>query len=136
MKKAILLIVISAAVSVSCNKQRNFDEEAQLDAIHQTQKICPREVADGVRLDSIAYSVPTRTMNYYYTMHDQYDNPQALKSGEQKFRQAMLRQIIQSIDMKKAKDHGVTFQYIYRSKSTGKLLLKEVFTKEEYTVKR
>lgn len=136
MKKNILLIVASIAFFASCNRQRSFDEEAQLDARRQTQKVCPREVADGVRLDSITYSIPTRTMSYHYTMHDQFDNPQAIQAGEQKFRQAVLRQIIQSIEMKKAKEHGVTFRYIYRSQSTGQLLLKETFTKDEYTVKQ
>lgn len=132
MKKFFLLIPILFLALTGCKKQLSFDEKCQAEAKAQTLKVCPRVITPGIRIDSITYTIPDHTMRYYYTMSNDYDNPDNLAPGKERFREALHNQIINSIDLKKLKDRGISFRYIYYSQSTKEVLLDELFTKSDY----
>ena len=71
-------------------------------------------------------------MIYYYTMSDEYDNPSTIAAGKDKFNDALRNQIINSIELKKYKENGVGFRYIYFSKSTHYVLLDLHYTPKDY----
>lgn len=135
MGKHVLLIFSVFLLFGACRNQATFDERVRDEAIKTTLKICPREVTQGITLDSIVYAIPTKTKTFYYSMSEEWEQPEQLKQGEPKFREALRQQIVGSIGMKREKEHGITFRHVYYSKKTGKVLLQEAYTKEDYAVK-
>lgn len=131
-KSVILIFLFPLLLFTGCQKQLSFDQKCLLDAQEQTRKLCPRSIATGITLDSIGYSIHSHTLYYYYTMSQDFDNQKAINAGKGKFREALKNQIINSIDLKKFKDRGITFRYIYFSKTSKKKLLEEVYTKKDY----
>lgn len=130
MKKLLFFFSISLTLLSSC--QRSFDEKCQLEALKETQTKCPREITPGITCDSIHYDTTIRSMIYYYTMSDEYDNPSTIAAGKDKFNDALRNQIINSIELKKYKENGVDFRYVYFSKSTHNVLLDLHYTPKDY----
>lgn len=135
MSKQFLLIFSVFLLFSSCRNQATFDERVRDEAVKTTLKICPKEVTQGITLDSIVYAIPTKTKTFYYSMSEEWEQPEQLKQGEPKFREALRRQIVGSIGMKREKEHGITFRHVYFSKKTGKVLLQETYTKDDYADK-
>ena len=135
MKK--LLLIFAAALlllPVGCKKQRSTKEAFKMEAEMITEKYCPRQIEEGIMFDSTTYSIEENALRYYYTMSAPYNNEEVIKSGRPKFREGLKAQIMSSIDLKKYKDEGVTFYYIYFSADTNKVLLEEVFTENDYVI--
>lgn len=128
-----VLIPLFLLLLTACTKQRTFDEKCVSEAKEQTEKNCPKTITPGITMDSITYSIPGRAFSYYYSMSQSFDNQEAINAGKEKFREALRAQIASSLDLKKFKDKGITFRYIYISKTSKKLLLQETFTKEDYS---
>lgn len=133
MHKSVIFIFISLLLLSGCRKQLSFDQKCLLEAQEQTRKLCPRTITTGITLDSIGYSVKQHALCYYYTMSQDFDNQEAINKGKAKFREALKNQIINSLDLKKFKDRGIIFRYIYISKTSKKKLLEEVYTKKDYS---
>jgi len=132
MNKNVILLSLFLLLFSGCQKQLTFDQKCVIEAQEQTRKLCPRSIATGITLDSISYSIRSHALCYYYTMSQDFDNQKAIDAGKAKFREALKNQIINSIDLKKFKDRGIIFRYIYFSKISKKKLLEEVYTKNDY----
>lgn len=135
MKRHFVLIFGVLMALSACRNQTSFDENLRDEAVKTTLKICPKEVTQGITLDSIVYDIPTHTESFYYSMSKEWEQPEQLKNGEPKFREALRQQIVSSIGMKREKEHGITFRHVYFSKQNGKVLLQETYTKDDYAGK-
>lgn len=128
-----LLLIGACLLLVGCYE--NFDERCLREAKEHTQKHCPQQIDEGILLDSTTYDIDTRTYHYWYTLHDELDTPEALAKMQEvrgQFRTELLRSLINSIALKKCKEEGLNFVYTYHSAATGKPVLQEKFTKEDY----
>lgn len=128
-----LPLLAACLLLASCYE--NFDERCVREAKEHTQKFCPQRVDTGIILDSTTYDIKTRTYHYWYSLHDHLDTPEAHETLPQvrgQFRTELLRSIINSVVLKKCKEEGITFVYTYRSSSTGKQVMQEKITQEDY----
>lgn len=115
--------------------QENFDERCQREAKEYTRKYCPRTLEPFNTLDSTTYDIPSRTYRYWYTLSGEYDTPQAIEAmrqGKTKLHAQLKNALTTSVELKKCKEEGIDFAYIYRSASSGKTILEVRLTKEDY----
>ncbi len=132
MKNRFLPLAIILTIIVGGCKNKSYDEQCQIEAMKQTSRICPMQVAEGVTLDSIVFNRADRSLRYYYLMEDTLYTDSAIQENRDKFREELLKQVNRSLDLKKAKEHGITFRYIYKANSDKHVALEESFTKEDY----
>lgn len=114
-------------------KQETFDERCLRETKAYTERFCPQRVGKDIVLDSITYSITTRTRSYYHTLSGEYDNAELMKQSANTFKQEALNSIRNSVEMKAMKDKKVNFVYIFHSKSSHKELLRTTFTYDDYT---
>lgn len=115
-------------------KRETKDEKFKRDFEQFTQKECPKLMDESTRMDSVCYDILSRTMTEYYTMMNTLDNDSLYKDEQliSTFTETMQKGLKSSLQLKPYKDEGITFRYIYRSLSTGKLLLELTFTEKDY----
>lgn len=117
----------------SCGR-KSIDEQFEENARQESQQMCPRKIDDCTMLDSIAYDIKTRTQNHYYTFSDMMDDESIFTDNFlADIRESMLKNLRNEIKLKKQMEAGISFGYHYRSASTGKTLLKIIFSKKDYT---
>ncbi len=112
--------------------QESVDERLKREAQEFTEKQCPRKMMEGIMLDSMSYNVEKRTMQYYYTLSGDMDSQQRVDEVSPHFKEVLLQGIRNSVEIKKAKEEGVSFNYKYLSASTGGVLLDITYKKEDY----
>lgn len=130
-----ILMAFALAITLgttSC-KQASFDEQCAQQAQEFTEKQCPQRIAEGIVLDSMTYAPSLRCLNYYYTLSGKIDDAKLIKNNESLFREQLLSSITNSVELKRPKSEGISFRYIYTSKSTRKQLLSVTIRKEEYS---
>lgn len=135
--KYIACLLLFPVLLAGC--QRNFDERLQRQMAEHSRKTCPMVVEPYNTLDSVAYRPDSRTVFYYYTLSDSLDTPLAHEvavENEPLLRKKYLEGLANSVELKEIKENGVNFCVIYRSKSTGREILRLRFTKDDYTRRR
>ena len=125
-----LSILLFSLLLFSCH-QESFDEACRREAIEHTKKYCPQKVSEGVTLDSVTYNIPTRTKTEYYSLSGKLDTTIVAQNTD-KFRTALLNTLITSVELRKAKEEGVSFAYSYRSSRTKQEYIHINFTKKDY----
>ena len=132
MKKIFAISCIVLMVFGAC-KRETKDEHFRKEFEQFTLKECPKFLDECTRQDSAVYDIETRTLNYCYTVQGALDNDdiytEALVSDHRK---NILRGLKNSIQLKPYKDENIIFRYVYRSISTGKIVLELTFTPEDY----
>lgn len=137
MKKLNLFIPLLSLTALlsSCNFE-SFDKRCQREAEEYTEQQCPRRLDPCTILDSMKYDTKTRTMAYYYTLEGMLDTTDVLTDEvAANFRKQLKQDIINSVQLRKYKEEGINFDYIYLSRSTGKTTLKLNFTPKDYQTK-
>lgn len=127
--------ILPALCLLLCSCQESFDQRCQREAEEYTRKFCPRKVEASNTLDSTTYDIKTRTYCYWYTLSGQFDTPEALAALRQEretLRASLRNSLINSVELRKCKEEGINFAYIYRSAASGKTVLDIRFTKADY----
>ena len=132
MKKIWVFILATSLGLYSCSFE-SFDKKCEREAREFTAKQCPRRLDPGTIMDSLTFNVGTRSLQYCYTVDGELDNdlvmqPELLDD----FREELLKNVINSVDLKQYKEKEITFEYIYFSKATGKKRLHLTFTPKDY----
>lgn len=129
----LLLSVLIALIFVSCTHRESYDERISREMREYSQTQCPRRIDPYTILDSIVYRDSTKDLVHYYTVQDTLDNDEVYSEDVCKdFRDKLLNNIKNSVGMKRYKDHGVVFSYVYRSDKFNKIYLDIKFTKTDY----
>lgn len=129
MKQTIFLL-LALLLFTACHE--SLEDRAAREAKEFTEKNCPTPVQDYTRTDSLVFDKTTRTMNYYYTLCGEADNPAAIKLNKQKMHDALKRSVINATNLKKYKDAGFKFRYVYYSESKkGTILFEDSFSKAD-----
>lgn len=137
MKKRNLFIPALTAIFMfsGCNFE-SFDKRCQREAKEYTEQQCPRRLDPCTVLDSMNYDINSRTLQYYYTLEGMLDSTNILTDEVVTgFKKQLKDDIINSVQLRKYKEEGINFNYIYISKSSGKTSLKILFTPKDYATK-
>ena len=132
MNRLLLLLSLILFILTGCKKQ-SFEERIFQEAKQFTQKNCPKKIDQYTVLDSCTFSITKRTYYYNYTVKDVLDID-SLYSQDlyDYFREQLLAEIKNSIQLKNCKDAGIIFCYRYYSNRSGKILMQQKFTSKEY----
>lgn len=125
MRNYIYLILLSA-VMLSC--QESLEERCDRELKEYTQKNCPIAIDEFTMQDSVCYDSPKHAIHYYYTLSGNADNINNLQNA----RAILKNQLRNNTTLMAYKEEGFNFIYTYYSKSTGKILVEHMITKEDY----
>lgn len=131
MRKNLLPIVV-LVILTSCHKQ-TFEERVAEEINNFNRKESPKRMDEVTTLDSLCFDGTSRTMTYCYSLNGLADDETLLTpevKGKQ--REALLLNLRGNIQLKPHKEQGFNFEYCYYSHKSGKLLLRERFTQEDY----
>ena len=134
MRKVLAIVCLGAIFVFGGCRRETKDEKFKRDFEQFTQKECPKFVDPNIRMDSICYDIESRTRSEYYTVFNQLDNDSIYTNDQiiNPFRESILEELKNSIQLKTYKDEGITFRYDYRSNTTGKILLVLTYSPEDY----
>lgn len=125
----VLAFVLSAFVAC---RQNSFDDQCEQQASDFTEKQCPMKVSEGVVLDSMTYSKSLRCITYHYTMSGKMDDAKLVQDNTGMIRNGLCKAITNSVELKRAKDAGINFRYVYVSASSHKTLTSITLRKSDY----
>lgn len=108
-------------LTLSC--QKSLEQRAADEAEEYTRRECPREIAEDIIQDSMSYDNAGRTLEYHFTLNGRLDNISVLQSHASEYEQQFRHGILSMPALKVYADNGFAFRYVYRSGSTGKVLL-------------
>ena len=131
MRRLVLILPLLLFAVSSC-RQASFDDQCLQQAREYTEKQCPRKMSEGVVLDSMTYSKALRCLSYHYTLSGEIDDAKLVQGNIDMFRRQLLSMITNSVELKRAKDEGVSFRYVYISASSRKQLVSITLRKEDY----
>lgn len=131
MKRLFLFLPLLLLTLFSC-RQSSFDDQCAEQAEEFTEKQCPKKISEGVVLDSMTYSKTLRCLSYHYTLSGKIDDAKLVQGNIGMFRNQLLSMITNSVELKRAKDEGMSFRYIYNSASSHKQLVSITLCKEDY----
>ena len=129
--KKLLFFAIAAIALTSC--QKSIDERAAQEAADYTLKCCPTHVYNYTRTDSLTFDKSTHTFVYHSTLSGPMDNDSIIAQKQSMIREALVKEVRQSTNLKVYKDAGMGFRYVLRSASNPKkVLFTTDITPEDY----
>ena len=128
------LITFALAVIVFTACQESLEEKAAQEAKMYTQKNCPAMIGENLRMDSLTFELPTRTLHYYYTLSGVADSVGLL--DDETARNSLLNELKNTTSMMAYKEAGYRFAYTYHSQKNPKTILFDmVFSEKDYNAK-
>ncbi len=132
MKRLFYVTALLLFAVLSC-RQASFDDQCRQQAEEYTEKQCPMKISKGVVLDSMTYSKAMRCLTYHYTISGEIDDAKLVQGNINMFRKQLLSMITNSVKLKRAKDEGINFRYVYVSATSHKPLASITLRKEDYS---
>lgn len=130
----ILSLAVLLLLSAGCGKE-SFGERMVRECRENTQKMCPMEVAQDTRLDSMAFDTEKHTLYYYYSLHGPLDYDFLYtEDAEAAHHERLINDIKNSVTLRDVKAAKTHFTCIYLSATTGKQLMECHIKPEEYAV--
>jgi len=130
MKNFVLFIILISLIS--CQK-KSFDERVTEEIEKFNKQEAPKRLDPVSTLDSMTFDVGTHALTYHYTLEGVADDESVLTEDvKHEHRTALLKNLKGSIQLKPHKEQGLKFVYKYYSKKSGKVLIKESFTRKDY----
>lgn len=131
MKKNFFILILPIIVGACAFE--DFDKRSAREAKEFTEKQCPRKIDKFTTLDSMIYDIPSKTLEYYYTLSGDLDNDTIFTIGIwNDFKNILLEDVANSVELKRYKEHDVHFCYRYFSEKNGKLKYEATFSPEDY----
>ena len=130
-KTGLCLVLITVLLSVCLSCKRSSREEQCEEMVKREKRRLPRNVAAGVTLDSILYDKRSQTLLYYYTMSDSIYSDEMVAQGKSRLQDELQREIINSVSLKRLKDEGISFKYIYLGSETKRNRMEMFFENKE-----
>lgn len=127
--RVMVLIFFSALLLASCH--HTTKEEQCMEMVKREKRRLPRNVAQGLVLDSIKYNNISHTLVYYHTISDSIYSDEMIAHGQSRLEVDLQNDIINSILLKNLKDEGVSFSYIYLSDQDKRIRMKFEFKNDD-----
>ena len=77
------------------------------------------------------YDANTNTIVYYHTMSDSVYTDEMISRGRAQLQQNLQLDIINSVSLKRLKDEGVSFKYVYMGSDVKRVRLQLEFRNED-----
>ncbi len=130
MRKPLFVLFILLAIC-SCRKQ-SFEERVT-ENIAELNKKLPIRLDSLSTMDSMVFRPDTYTLQTFYTIEGMADNDSVLT---EEFRNTLGDNLLSSlkgnIQYRKYKERDFVLEYLYYSRSTGRLLMNFSFTPDDY----
>lgn len=128
MSKPFLIFITSLLLFSSC--QESFDKRLLRETKEFTKSQCPMQVEEGCILDSLSYNTNQRVYTWWYQLSDV--GVATFIENRHLLHKILVDRLSNDVELKSLKDNKVTFQYIYRSSSSGKTIYQTTITQAEY----
>lgn len=131
--KHALFITLSGTFMLAACQKTSFEERVEKEVSEFNQRDAGRRIDEYTIMDSMSFDASTLTLGYHYTLEGEADDS-TLITGElrQKNRESLLGNIRGSIAMREYKEQGCTFLYVYSSRRTGMVMMKEEISPKDY----
>lgn len=129
MRKLQIAVIVVMCMLASCHRATR--EEQCLEMVKHEKRRLPRNVTKGVILDSMKYDANTNTIVYYHTMSDSVYTDEMISRGRAQLQQNLQLDIINSVSLKRLKDEGVSFKYVYMGSDVKRVRLQLEFRNED-----
>lgn len=123
--KTLIALIFIAGIVTSCHRVTREEQCAEM--IKHEKRRLPRNVVQGVTLDSMKYVRQKQTIEYYHTMSDSIFTDEMIEYGKKDLQAELQQEIINSVSLKRLKDEGVSFKYVYLGSDTRKVRLEMMF---------
>lgn len=131
-KKLLLLLPLCALALAACRKE-SFEDRCAREAREFTQRQCPRRMDSFTMMDSIVYDYPARTVNYFYTLEGlPVEDADFIRKLKDELRDLLVRNVINSVELKQHKENKMSFSYKYCPKSAPGLRFDVTVTPDDY----
>lgn len=110
-----------------CSCHRITREEQCVEMIKHEKRRLPRNVTKGLVLDSLVYDTKSQTIVYFHTLNDSIYSDEMLEFGKNKLQLQLREEIINSVSLKRLKEEGISFKYIYLGTTNGAKRLEMLF---------
>ncbi len=126
-----LFVLFILLATCSCHKQ-SFEERVT-ENIADLNKKLPIRLDSLSTMDSMVFRPDTYTLQTFYTIEGMADNDSVLT---EEFRNTLgdnlLSSLKSNIQYRTYKEKSFLFEYLYHSKSSGRLLMDFLFTPDDY----
>ncbi len=129
MKNLIFILLGLLILETSCH--RTTREEQCEEMVKREKRRLPRRITTGVTLDSIVYQKSRQTLVYYHTMSDSIYTDEMIDYGKERLQEDIQREIVNSVALKRLKDEGISFRYVYHGDETPGVRLEMLFKNDE-----
>lgn len=116
-------------VICSCHHD-TLEDRAEKETREFTQRYCPTPADSNSlqRTDSLTFTRADKTIHYYFTLVGKADNEEVVKKIMPQLKNAIRTNLQNDTKNRAYKEAGFKFNYVYRSESTGKILLEETIS--------
>lgn len=123
---------IALCLALTACSHTSLEDRAEQEARDFTERYCPTPVQNLQRTDSVTFDKASHTFKYHYTLTGAADNIEAINKVRDQLRPALLKDLVGNTQSKVFKEEGYSFQYIYRSATSKKVLYELVLTAKDY----
>ena len=125
-------IAILSAFVVLCSCQKSWEERCAEESESITKTTCPRQLTPDLAMDSMAYDKAENRFSYYYRVMGDLDRAEIFEEQKEAMVARLQHEYSNSIELKKYKEHNMSFRCIYTSDSTGEEYLEFLYTPDDY----
>jgi len=129
--RKLFIIIISALTLTAC--QKSLDDRAEQEAKEYTRKFCPTPVYNSTRTDSLTFDRTTHTFSYHCSLTGILDDSAKIAPHFNELREALVKEVKGSTNLKLYKDAEMNFRYVIRSdKDPKQILLETTISPKDY----
>jgi len=126
------LTILSMLLLLMACQEKKFDR-LEREAREYTVRNCPKVIDQITTLDSIVFhNDGSLDYIYYYNVTLTDDLREGFESVREGVREQTLKGLRNSIELKMVKEAGLNIVYVYRDAETGKEIMRNSFTQEDY----
>jgi hypothetical protein len=126
------LTILSMLLLLMACQEKKFDR-LEREAREYTVRNCPKVIDQITTLDSIAFhNDGSLDYIYYYNVTLTDELREGFESVREGVREQTLKGLRNSIELKMVKEAGLNIVYVYRDAETGKEIMRNSFTQEDY----
>lgn len=114
-------IIFGVIIATLSGCERESLQQQCANMVKHEKRRMPRNVAQGLVLDSMKYSIADNTITYYHTMSDSLYSDEAISRGRNQLQLQLTQDISNSVGLRRLKEEGVSFKYVYTSDRSKKV---------------
>ena len=123
------IVILALCLLSAC---RESADERCIREAEAVNRQCPKIIDPCTQLDSIRFTTHDRTFTYFYSLKGEADSTLRATIADGDYKQQVLRNIVNTADMRYYMEQNVSFEYRYVSQESGLSLGVIRITPDEY----